>query len=573
MLDVMRKYSRSLIIYVFFGIIIAVFVINFGPQSAGCTATTTVAARVEGHSISPVLFNYAMAVSGLRERNIPEPQMVQLRAIVMDHLLVRELLADDALDQGFRVSDKEIDDMIVKGRFLALGQPHPLIRSDAGKFDYDLFSRWVRYQWQLNVKKFKEEQRRELLAEKMRQHIRSLVRVSEDEVHSEFLVRSTQVQLAYVRFSPSDFRSKIAFDEAKLRSFINANKKKIEQYYKDNQAAYQKLPKQVRLQAIQIKATGPTAKPTAREKAERALAQLRAGEPFAKVAAADSEDPDSRAAGGMLSWRNEDNPGFDEVINKQIAKLPKDQLSGVLEGKDAFVIVKVLGRRQGDLNLAQAEEEIGDDLFKNEEGVRLATQEADSFIRRAKSGAKLEDLFTTEEVKTEPEKAEAGETADAAGKAKEAEEPAKPDDPSKPAKSPLKLSSTSLFSRSGRHLIPGIGISREIMSAAFKLKQGEVMDKPFVVGQMVYLVAVTERKHPDLAEWTKRKDDLIEEFLNQKWSRVLREYSLNRCEGALRSKRLHVNTGTLVTPGYAPDKKEGPLPSFAACSSLQERAL
>ena len=38
MLEQMRKHSRSFIIYIFFGIIIAVFVINFGPQSQGCVA-------------------------------------------------------------------------------------------------------------------------------------------------------------------------------------------------------------------------------------------------------------------------------------------------------------------------------------------------------------------------------------------------------------------------------------------------------------------------------------------------------------------------------------------------------
>ena len=35
MLEQMRKSSQSLLIYVLFGIVIAVFIINFGPQSRG----------------------------------------------------------------------------------------------------------------------------------------------------------------------------------------------------------------------------------------------------------------------------------------------------------------------------------------------------------------------------------------------------------------------------------------------------------------------------------------------------------------------------------------------------------
>ena len=35
MLKQMRQQSRSLLIYVLFGIVIAVFIINFGPQSPG----------------------------------------------------------------------------------------------------------------------------------------------------------------------------------------------------------------------------------------------------------------------------------------------------------------------------------------------------------------------------------------------------------------------------------------------------------------------------------------------------------------------------------------------------------
>jgi len=59
MLDVFRRQSRSILIYVFFGIIIAVFVINFGPQSQGCGGAAGqrgMAAKVAGQELSDGAF-------------------------------------------------------------------------------------------------------------------------------------------------------------------------------------------------------------------------------------------------------------------------------------------------------------------------------------------------------------------------------------------------------------------------------------------------------------------------------------------------------------------------------------
>ena len=49
MLDILRANQRSVIIYVFFGMIIVVFVVFFGPQSQGCgDGGVAYAARVNG---------------------------------------------------------------------------------------------------------------------------------------------------------------------------------------------------------------------------------------------------------------------------------------------------------------------------------------------------------------------------------------------------------------------------------------------------------------------------------------------------------------------------------------------
>jgi peptidyl-prolyl cis-trans isomerase D len=569
MLDQMRKHSRSFIIYILFGIIIAVFVVNFGPQSAGCTAGTSYAGRVEGRTISGRLFAYALSVSGIRSQQVPEPQMIRLRSMVMDQLLMRELFADDALKLGVRIPEKDIDNMLLKGRFLALGQPRPLIRNDDGEFDYDLFSRYVRYSWQLTVRKFKADQRRELLAEKYRQFLKSSVKVSEDEVRKDFAQKNTQVQLSYVRFTPGEFSSMVKINPAKVSSFLAANKKRVKDYYEENKNAYQKLPKQVRLQVIRIDAK-EGAKGAAKQRALAALKRLKGGEDFAKVAEETSDDKASRNSGGMLTWRNEDSPGVGDVADKAVTKLKKDELSDLLENKDSFSIIKVRGRRQGDLTLAQAEEEIAEDLLRSKEAVALAEKTASGFIKRIKGGEKLTDLFKTKDDSDT-------DTDTDADTEKDTEEDKKPtaeeEEKNEQQEKTFELAETSSFPRSGRFLVPGIGISKELMGAAFKLKEGEVADKPYVVDQIVYLVAVKEKKEPDWKEWEKNKDDLTESYLTQKWADLIRDHAFRRCEEALKEKRLVINKGAMVTPGYQHPKGDPPLPSYAPCSSLRPESV
>jgi peptidyl-prolyl cis-trans isomerase D len=572
MLDVMRKHSRSFIIYVLFGIIIAVFVINFGPQSAGCTAAASSAGKVEGNAITPKLLAYAFSVSGIHSQQVPEPEMVMLRGRVVDQLLFRELLAEDALKLGIRIPEKEIDDMVVKGRFLALGQPRPLIRDDDGKFDYELFSRYVRYSWGLTVKKFKDDQRRELLAEKFRDLFRSSVKASEEEVRAHFIQTSTQAKLDYVRFTPGEFRSQVAVDDAKVVAYAAQHADKVKQHYEDNKTAYQKLPKQARLQLITINApeSDARARAAAKKKAEGALKRLKAGEDFAKLARELSDDVETRASGGILGWFNEDSPPVREVARKEVPKLKDGEASQLLADKEGFIILRVLGRRQGDLTLEQAKGEIAEEMLREDEAVRLARQAAEGFLKRVKAGEKLADLFP-EATDEEKEGEEEGDKPEGEKKAAEKD---KPEGEKKAAEAPrFKLASTASFPRSAQNLVPGIGISAELMNDVFKLKTGEVAPTVYTVDRNVYLVAVKERTDPDWGDWNKRKSDLIEEYRLQKYVRALTTYAYTRCEAAYNNKEIALNQRALVTPGYAPPKGEPPLPAYAPCTSLKPENL
>src|SRR4051794_29686573 len=159
MLEVLRKNSRSAIIYVLFGVIIAVFIINFGPGSRGCTpgaGATVYAAKVAGSTLSEQDFRFAYIA--LTRGQVPS-QLAQdrrLKEFVMDKLIERELLAQEAEKLGFDVSTKEVEDMIADGRMMVMGVPR---RVDDyvfknGKFDYERFKMVAQNQLGVSVMRF-----------------------------------------------------------------------------------------------------------------------------------------------------------------------------------------------------------------------------------------------------------------------------------------------------------------------------------------------------------------------------------------------------------------------------------
>lgn len=479
--------------------------------------------------------------------------------------------------------------MIVKGRFVNLGQAQPLILDEDGTFDYSRFSRWVRYRWGLTVKKFKAQQRRELLAEKIRRLYRDSVKASEEEVKQDFVHKNTKVELSYVAFPPSDYRAKVVPTADELKAFIGKKKKEIEEYYETNKTAYEKLPAQVKLQAITVKFASEDKKAEAKARAEALAKRVAGGEDFGAVAREGSDDADYASKGGVLGWRNEDSPGLGEKSTAQVTKVKEGAVSELTEEKDSFVLFKVLGRRKGDLKLEQVQDEIAEQLFATDKALTLARADAAAFIKKARGGVKLEKLFTTEadkaagdddELKKGDEKVETKDAAEDGEDKKPEEATAEATDeateeaaPAEPKKSPLELKATTAFTRSGQNLVPGIGVSKELAAAAFKLKEGEVADKPFEVGEMIYLVAVKHRTDADMGDWTKNKADLTETFLDAKAGELLRQYMARRCKDVADAGRVQVNTRMLVTPGYVQNKKDGALPQYKACGSLERQSL
>lgn len=124
----------------------------------------------------------------------------------------------------------------------------------------------------------------------------------------------------------------------------------------------------------------------ARAKADRALARLRRGEPFATVATAESEGPNAEAGG---FW--ETTPGGYAVpaVNEAIDTLPIGQISPPIEGPDGFHVVVVESRREaGPAPFADVQGQIREKLL-NAKYERELTE----FVEDLHRGAVISTMF------------------------------------------------------------------------------------------------------------------------------------------------------------------------------------
>ena len=82
------------------------------------------------------------------------------------------------------------------------------------------------------------------------------------------------------------------------------------------------------------------------------------------------------------------------------------------------------------------------------------------------------------------------------------------------------------------------------MSAAFKLKAGESLG-PTEVGGSFIVATLKERKEPDLADFEKRKVELMREYDRAKWGSTMTEWAHTACVDAQAAGKIKVNQSVM----------------------------
>jgi len=555
MLQAMRRNSRHAIIYVLFGILIAAFVISFGPGSRGFGyqgPSSNTAAKVAGSTVSEQDFHFAYVALGGTQYPPQVARERRLKEFVMDRLIERELFAEEAQRLGYDVSNKEAEDQIYAGKMIVMGVPRRVdsyVYKD-GKFDYDRFKMISQNQLGVTVQHFIEIQKREMLADKVREALRVSSKVSPDEVKQEFESKGLQVNLEYGRFPERRYEEEIADPTpAEVDAYVKAHEAELKKQYDERAFLYKNLEKQAKLRHIVVDA--PKDMPqdqaeSARTKANNALNKIKGGASFATVAKDVSTDDRTKGRGGEMGWRKKGFTGFGEAVDKKIFEAKPGAIIGPERTERGFEIVEVEQFREGDVPLAEAEKEMAADEVRKAKAKDKAKADAEAVMARVKKGEKLEAILT-------PEQNDPNETPE--------EKQLK--QLMKKANDPVHLQETGLFSRRGE-MVQDIGISKELAKRAFELKTGEVAG-PFDVGSAWVVVRVKEHRDPDLADFEKRKSEIVREYQRTKWAELVDNWSKQKCAEVRDDGRIKVNgevleyeVGGKSPIAYQPCSAKGP---------------
>ncbi len=231
----------------------------------------------------------AVVVKQLQKQGTPLPAPEVLEKQILERMITDMLQAQFAKESGVRVDEAQLDLSITR---IAQQNGFPGLTEFRAKLEAD----------GVDFKKFREEIRSEIISTRLRER---------------------------------EVESKLVISDAEVDGYL-ANKAKMGGDAEEFHLAHilVVVPEQASADKIQA----------ARDKAEGALAQLRAGGDFAQVAAGASDAKDA-LKGGDLGWRAGDRipPAF---LN-ELQQLQVGQTTAVLRSPSGFHILKLVEKRTG----------------------------------------------------------------------------------------------------------------------------------------------------------------------------------------------------------------------------------
>ena len=416
MLDFLRKRKRSWIITLLLGIIVITFIAFYGGSKYQNQGGTDVA-EVNGQVITQREFavQYERTMNRYREllKGSLTPEMLKnlnIKGNVLEELIQKRLVLQEAQRLGLTASDEELVN--------SLGQVPDF--QVAGRFNKERYLQLLRAN-RLNPSEFEEEQREQLTMQRLYAVILDSVHVTDAEVRDRYRVEQEKINLNYIRLPVSDFIPEVKLTEDEIKQFYERNKeslkeplkiqveylsypfdqflssaqisdKEIEDYYQANRESKFRQAKEAKVRYISLRlppGADAKQKDEIKARANRILADARAGKDFAQLAKQNSDDP-SAQKGGDVGWIAQGQ--LPPAIDKAIFALAKGETSNVIETPGGLEIVKVEDIKQEKTqSLKEATTEITR-ILKTEKAKREAAAAADRDREKALSGSDFSKL-------------------------------------------------------------------------------------------------------------------------------------------------------------------------------------
>ena len=529
MLQALRTSLKTVIVWIFLGVMALGFGLSFGLPSDAITCGVEPIAKAYGDNIVDEDYQYQFQAISL-VLPIPKDGRFQetmgLKQEVLDAIIERRVLAKVGERMGLAAVKGDAEELTANGHVIVLGNTYDWLVNDP--FNYERFKLGHLPRFMVSEPKYLEYQRQELLARTVRDMISSTVTVSEAELRAEYEGRQNQLSLRYARFEADRFADLVDPSEADVGKYVEAHKDELVKQFEAQGVRFTKLPKQARLRFMQVKKPAPPAedadKPTkaaydaaltaARAKIAGATKRLTAGEDFRAVARTVSEDVMTAPRGGEYGWTSVEGTGtgLDPIIDLTAAGLKAGERSPVVESEEALYVVQVDAVREGDVTQDDALRELAEEGVVRERGKALAKQAAAEALQALKDGKKLAELFTA---------------PDAAGiDALPVQGEATPPKETSSTKPELRV--TGLFAR--ERPIPGLGMNAELTKAAWAADpKAEFIEGVFET-EDGFVIAAVERKETATDEGlAAARAELYRELATRKAGKVTARFAFNQC--------------------------------------------
>ncbi len=576
MLDLFRKRGLSSVVY---GVIIVatilVFVIQFRPNAGQQTASLKEACvvLVKGHCVNPKSFKaaYRLLIPRDQQGNLltARARQMHLGQVTADGLVERELLVSEADRIGVRATPDEVDGEILNG-FIHVSIPsdNPYLQSSlrvadgkiyAGfkdqktkQFDYKVYERSIRMLTGKSATEFKEEQERELVASKMREMIKSPIRVSDAEALEMYVTEKSSAKVAYVDIKTTWLArwaavAKQSDVDAWLKDKTNEAVVDAAMVQREKDSA----PVAGHIRHILVKVT-PEArvedKALALGRIAKAFGRVKGGEAFADVARDVSEDT-SASRGGDVGDKTD---GFVEPFKVAADALkPGEMTPEAIETQFGYHLIYRDAPDQKAEILAKLRHGAARQLYLKAQTLELAKTLAAAVRADLKAGKSADDAAKAIVAKytKAPEKLPplgvhgAAKAATAAAGAKDAgaadattlhaegggaplrpaiepKAPTADTDPDRP-----QAQASAGFNKGGDAISDlGSDASAEVSKFAFAGKEGDVMAEPLRTNDGFMVIQLKEHKASTKEDFEKERDTYVQTLLAAKQAESLALY-------------------------------------------------
>ena len=234
----------------------------------------------------------------LSRQNTPMPEREVLERQILERLIVEKVQIQAARDSGLRVDEVQLDRTVARiaeQNNMTLTAFRQALERDGINFD-----------------RFREEIRNEI----------TLTRLRQREVDDKIVISESEIDL---------YLAEAKAGESAQQTGIEYNLAHV----------LVRLPEQASPEALE----------RARAKADKVVAEAKAGADFAKLAASFSDAPDA-LSGGAMGWRAQDR--LPELFAAALKDLRPGEVSTVLRSPAGLHVLKLLDRRGGSVRIGGA---------------------------------------------------------------------------------------------------------------------------------------------------------------------------------------------------------------------------